>query len=49
MYHIKMEKKIPPTELLEFNTKPLDKLNSLDALSLMLNSQFKVKKEFLYF
>ncbi|MDA9114080.1 N-acetylmuramic acid 6-phosphate etherase [Alphaproteobacteria bacterium] len=34
-----MEKKIPPTELLEFNTKPLDKLNSLDALSLMLNSQ----------
>ncbi|MDC1375698.1 N-acetylmuramic acid 6-phosphate etherase [bacterium] len=36
-----MIKNIPPTELLEFNTKPLDKLNSLDALSLMLNSQKK--------
>ncbi len=41
MYHIKMKKNIPPTELLEFNTKPIDKLKSLDALLLTLNSQKK--------
>ncbi len=36
-----MENNLPPTELLEFYTKPIDKLTSIEALSLMLNSQKK--------